>query len=110
MAYRAHVIVRDLATGRPYTAERIEKEFPNLRPGASRKWGYTGTRHGLPGIWVERDRKASFQGAVADMAQYACTTGYAFEFRPTNEPSALAIASDVSFWQGRGARITSRRG
>src|ERR1039457_345322 len=60
MAYRAHLIVLDLASGRPLTLTALRRD----EAARSGRLGHVGTRHGLPGIWIETEQVANFLASL----------------------------------------------
>lgn len=101
--YRAHLAVYG-TDSKPLTIRAIERSFSPKAVG-----GRTGTRHGRPGIWVERHSAQGFREAVNEVIRFALATGFAFEIGCTNEPS-LKQAQIVHGWfTGRDALKSGSR-
>lgn len=96
--YRAHLTVygsEDRRLGR----RAIESGFSPRAVG-----GHLGTRHGIDGIWIERDNAASFRDAIDHIARFAIETGYSFTIGCTNAPSKTQADTATYSIVGRRAR------
>ena len=99
MGYRLHVRVGD--GGRMLGAAGIAKAVPGLLAGPD-KVGSIGTRHGTPGIWIERERKDLIRYAVSRLVFFERNTGFVFMVDATNEATLNAVRDLVP--SGRLAR------
>lgn len=108
MAYRAHITVTDPNTGKTLGATRLDAELAGLLgTNVVRR----GTRHGRVGLWLERDSKSSFEGALDTVARYFVTTGYSARFDFTNNRSFTHGFTFVRFWNERTPHaLTAARG
>jgi hypothetical protein len=94
--YRAHLLVYGTDT-KPLTINAIERQF---RPSAV--GGHTGTRHGRPGIWVERQSAQGFREAVDGIVKFALVTGFGFDIGCTNAPSREQAQTVLDWTASRG--------
>jgi hypothetical protein len=94
MAYRLHVRVGDGA--RMLGAAGIAKAVPGLLAGPERV-GYVGTRHGIPGIWIERHTKAQIRLAAWKLTRFEIATGVVFVVDATNEATLNAVRDLIPF-------------
>jgi hypothetical protein len=90
--YRAHLTVYG-SDPKPLTIRGIEKAFSPRAVG-----GQTGTRHGQPGIWVERRTAAEFRAAIDKIARFSIETGYGFTIGCTNAPSEKMAKESLAYW------------
>lgn len=86
MAYRAHLIVLDLASGRPLTLTALRRD----EAARSGRLGHVGTRHGLPGIWIETEQVANFLASLERVCRVIRAEGRQPVIRTTNIPSQAA--------------------
>ena len=97
MAYRAHVLALDLATGRPLTLSTLRHD----EAARSVRLGHIGTRHGAPGIWIEIERPAEFFYASLERAcRVIRAEGRQPVVHTTNIPSQMAASPLRTFGIG----------
>lgn len=92
MAYRAHIMVYD-ATSKRVGLSTLKRVFPaGLRyANGGGLIGYTGTRNGAPGFWIEGGTKSGLASAVQSAAVTLRNVGYSSTTYTTNIPSDDAL-------------------
>jgi hypothetical protein len=98
--YRAHLTVYG-SDDRRMGRRAIESAFS---PRAVD--GVLGTRHGIEGIWIERDTAARFRNAIEIVARFALETGFSFTIGCTNGPSK--VQADYATFSTIGLRARDR--
>ena len=96
MAYRLHITVYD--GDQRLSAEHIKHDLVGLFK--EHRIGVTGTRYGVPGLWVERSSKSDLRYVVWLILRFSQNTGYVFHYAATNEPTAAAIRDLVPVERG----------
>jgi len=106
MAYRAHVTVHDLSTGKAVGVQTLKDRRVVEYVGASGTtfvYGHPGTRYGTPGVWVEvqpvkgwPSTPARFRNRVVGLVRSLRAAGYEVRVYTTNDPSTKALLGDVS--------------